>query len=111
MFNMIAILNERGITYDEVYRACDVANLGYIDILEMVDVLQSYSAEFYQKDCVAIQNFFDIAKNGKCTEQVYLKQIQKAERLLQDQNQRMAGIKLDVVSTGAPRHDYSTMGS
>jgi hypothetical protein len=55
--------------------------------------LGGISAEFYQKDCVAIHNFFDIDKNNVCSEAEFMGQIKKAERLWQQHKQRLAGNK------------------
>lgn len=49
------------------------------------------SAEFYQKDTRAIHNFFDIDKNNKCSEQEFMSQMAKAERLLKVEKEKMSG--------------------
>lgn len=75
MFTLLTILADRKIQYDELFRACDVDNSGDIDIKELENVLQSYSAEFYQKDCVAIHNFFDTNKDHRCSQEEFFAQI------------------------------------
>jgi hypothetical protein len=64
-----------------------------MNIAELEQVLGGISAEFYQKDCVAIHNFFDIDKNNVCSEAEFMGQIKKAERLWQQHKQRLAGNK------------------
>ena len=39
MFTLLSILKDRNISYDELFRACDVDNSGDIDIKEMENVL------------------------------------------------------------------------
>ena len=75
MFKLLQILKDRGITYDELFRSCDVNDSGDINIKELETVLQGISAEFYQKDCQAIHNFFDIDKNNESTEAEFMAQI------------------------------------
>ena len=86
-------MKDRQITYDELFRSCDVNDDANLNIKELEAVLQGFSAEFYQKDCQAIHNFFDIDKNNECTEAEFMAQIQKAERLFQQHKQRLAGAK------------------
>jgi Ca2+-binding EF-hand superfamily protein len=54
MFKLIMILKDRGISYQELYRSCDVNNDGDVNIRELESVLTGFSAEFYQKDTQAI---------------------------------------------------------
>lgn len=54
MFKLIMILKDRGISYQELYRSCDVNNDGDVNISELESVLTGFSAEFYQKDTQAI---------------------------------------------------------
>ena len=54
MFKLIMILKDRGISYAELYRSCDVNNDGDVNIRELEAVLTGFSAEFYQKDTQAI---------------------------------------------------------
>ena len=54
VFKLITILKDRGISYQELYRSCDVNNDGDVNISELESVLTGFSAEFYQKDTQAI---------------------------------------------------------
>lgn len=84
-------MKERKITSSDLFRACDVNDDKDVNIRELEAVLTGFSAEFYQKDCQAIHNFFDIDKNNTCTETEFMAQIAKAERQLQQHNDRKAG--------------------
>lgn len=64
LFKLIKILSERNISYQELFRSCDVSGDGNVNIKELQTVLQGLSSEFYQKDTQAIHNFFDIDKNN-----------------------------------------------
>lgn len=92
-------MNDRGITPMELFRTCDVSNDGSLNIKELEQVLKGFSAEFYQKDTQAIHNFFDIDKNGSCSEAEFISQLQKAERLLQQHKDRMQGNKPGTAGT------------
>lgn len=59
MFKLLKILKERNISYQELFRSCDIDNGGDVNIRELETVLTGLSAEFYQKDTQAIHNFFD----------------------------------------------------
>ena len=91
MFKLLSILGERNISFMELFRSCDVNNDGTVNIKELETVLTGLSAEFYQKDTHAIHNFFDIDKNNICSEQEFMSQLQKAERLHQQHQERIAG--------------------
>lgn len=71
-------MQDRGLTPDELFRSCDVDNSGDMNVAEVETVLQGISAEFYQKDCVAIHNFFDIDKNNIASESEFMAQYKKA---------------------------------
>jgi len=43
-----------------------------MNIQELETVLQGISAEFYQKDCQAVHNFFDIDKNNISSESEFM---------------------------------------
>jgi len=103
MFKLLQILKDRGITHAELFRSCDVNDSGDVNIRELESVLQGLSAEFYQKDCQAIHNFFDIDKNNECSEAEFNSQLQKAERLYAQHKQRLAGAK--AVGAGTLRSD------
>ena len=90
MFKLLTILKDRNITYQELFRSCDVNNDGDVNIKELEAVLTGFSAEFYQKDTQAIHNFFDIDKNNSCTEAEFMTQLAKAERLHAAHKERMA---------------------
>jgi Ca2+-binding EF-hand superfamily protein len=62
MFKLLTILKDRNTSYDELFRMCDVNDDKDVNIKELEAVLTGFSAEFYQKDCQAIHNFFDIDK-------------------------------------------------
>ena len=47
MFKLLAILKERKISYQELFRSCDVNNDTDVNIKELESVLQGLSAEFY----------------------------------------------------------------
>jgi len=47
MFKLINILQVRKITYQELFRSCDVSNDGQVNIRELETVLTGLSAEFY----------------------------------------------------------------
>jgi Ca2+-binding EF-hand superfamily protein len=68
MFKLLQILKDRNISYQELFRSCDVNDDKDVNIRELEAVLTGFSAEFYQKDCQAIHNFFDIDKNNTCSE-------------------------------------------
>lgn len=91
MFKLLQILKDRNISYQELFRSCDVNDDKDVNIRELEAVLTGFSAEFYQKDCQAIHNFFDIDKNNTCTEQEFMGQLAKAERQLALHNDRKAG--------------------
>jgi len=93
MFKLMKILKERNISYQELFRSCDVNNDGDVNIRELETVLTSMSSEFYQKDTQAIHNFFDIDRNNICSEKEFLQQLAKAERLLAQHYDRLAGRK------------------
>jgi Ca2+-binding EF-hand superfamily protein len=103
MFKLLQILNDRGISREELFRSCDVDGSGEVNIQELETVLQGLSAEFYQKDCQAIHNFFDIDRNNECSEAEFMAQIGKAERLHQQHKQRLAGGK--AAGAGSLRSD------
>ena len=65
-------MKERKITSSDLFRACDVSDDKDVNIRELEAVLTGFSAEFYQKDCQAIHNFFDIDKNNTCTETEFM---------------------------------------
>ena len=92
MFKLLQIMKDRKITAEELFRSCDVNDDKDVNIRELEQVLTGFSAEFYQKDCQAIHNFFDIDKNNTCTEQEFMSQIAKAERLWAQHKQRLAGV-------------------
>ena len=91
MFKLLAILKDRDIGYAQLFRACDVNDDKDVDLRELESVLTGFSAEFYQKDCQAIHNFFDIDKNNIVSESEFMNQIAKAERALIQHNERLAG--------------------
>ena len=91
MFKLLAILKDRDIGYAQLFRACDVNDDKDVDLKELESVLTGFSAEFYQKDCQAIHNFFDIDKNNVISESEFMNQIAKAERALLQHNERLAG--------------------
>ena len=64
----------------ELFRSCDVNDDGQVSVKELESVLGGLSPEFRQKDLHAIYNFFDIDKNGQCTEQEFMEQLLKAEK-------------------------------
>lgn len=49
------------------------------------------SSEFYQKDTQALHNFFDIDRNNQCTEQEFMTQLLKGERLWNAHKDRLEG--------------------
>ena len=83
VFKLLQILKDREITPHQLFRSCDVDNSGDMNIQELETVLQGISAEFYQKDCQAVHNFFDIDKNNISSESEFMGQMKKAERLFQ----------------------------
>jgi uncharacterized protein YbcV (DUF1398 family) len=99
MFKLLKILKERGISYQELYRSCDVNDDKDVNVKELQAVLSGLSAEFYQKDTQAIHNFFDIDKNGQCTDQEFLQQLAKAERLYATHLDRLAGNRPNTAGT------------
>ena len=72
MFKFLQILKERNISYQELFRSCDVNNDGNISIRELETVISGISAEFYLKETQAIHNFFDVDRNGLCSEKEYM---------------------------------------
>lgn len=72
MFKLLKILAERNISYQELFRSCDVNGDGDVNLKELEAVLQGLSSEFYQKDTQAIHNFFDIDRNSMCTEHEFI---------------------------------------
>jgi len=76
-----------------LFRSCDVNNDGDVNIRELETVLTGLSAEFYQKDTQAIHNFFDIDKNNMCSEQEFMGQLNKGQRLHQTHQERLAGAR------------------
>jgi Ca2+-binding EF-hand superfamily protein len=72
MFKFLQILKERNISHQELFRSCDVNNDGNITIRELENVIQGISPEFYLKETQAIHNFFDIDRNGLCSEKEYM---------------------------------------
>lgn len=99
MFTLFRILNERNITFEEFFNNCDIDNSGHIDIEEIDVVLQSYSAEFYHKEIVAIMNYFNINKNSQCSKSNFFRQINRAERLLDQHERRLEERKVDTESS------------
>ena len=91
MLKLLKILKERNISYQELMRTLDVNNDGNLNFRELEFVLTGLSAEFYQKDTQAIHNFFDINENNICSEQEFMGQYNKAERLLAQHNKRLTG--------------------
>ena len=83
VFKLIDILQERGISYQELFSMCDVSGDGIISVRELAQVLMGLSPEFYMKEIRAIHNFFDIDRNDRCTEQEYTQAFFKAEQLYQ----------------------------
>jgi Ca2+-binding EF-hand superfamily protein len=47
MFKLLDIIRERNISYQELFRSCDVSGDGDINISELETVLHGLSAEFY----------------------------------------------------------------
>ena len=99
MFKFLQILKERNISHQELFRSCDVNNDGNITIRELENVIQGISPEFYLKETQAIHNFFDIDRNGLCSEKEYMTQIAKAEVLFTHHNERLAEGKIGSPST------------
>lgn len=81
VFKLLKILKERNISKDEFYRMADVDHDEEVNIKELSNVLAGLTPEFYQKDTQVIMNFFDIDRNGECTEKEFMNQLAKAERL------------------------------
>lgn len=50
MFKLLDILSARKISFQELFRMCDVSNDGVVNIKELEQVLSGLSAEFKQKD-------------------------------------------------------------
>lgn len=90
MFKLLTILKDRRMSYQELFRSCDCNDDKDVNIKELETVLTGFSAEFYQKDTQAIHNFFDIDKNNSCTEEEFMGQLAKAERLLAAHKARLA---------------------
>lgn len=59
------------ISYQELFRSCDVNNDKDVNLRELETVLSGLSAEFYQKDTQAVHAFLDIDKNNQCSEQEF----------------------------------------
>jgi len=91
MFKLLKILKDRKISYQELFRSCDVNNDRDVNIRELETVLTGLSSEFYQKDTQAIHNFFDVDRNSICSESEFMAQLAKAEKLLAQHNERLAG--------------------
>jgi hypothetical protein len=81
------------ISYQELFRSCDINNDKDVNLRELETVLSGLSAEFYQKDTQAIHGFLDIDKNNQCTEQEFISQLTYGERLLASYKERLAGVK------------------
>lgn len=88
LFKLISILQERRMSYAEVFRSCDINGDGRLELKELEDFLNGLSAEFRQKDVHAIHGFFDLDKNGLCEEKEFLAQIKKAEKLYEAYQKR-----------------------
>lgn len=71
VFKLLGILKEMNISYQELFRSCDVNNDKDVNLRELETVLSGLSAEFYQKDTQAVHAFLDIDKNNQCTEQEF----------------------------------------
>ena len=72
MFKLLKILKERTITYDELFRMCDTNVDGDLSLSEMINCLTGLSDDFYQKECQAINNFFDVDRSGSFNEDEFL---------------------------------------
>lgn len=91
IFKLIEILQTRDMTYEELYRACDVNNDNNVNLHELEKMLESLSLEFFAKEIQAIRNFFDINGDNIVTEQEFMGQLLKGERLHQAHQQRLSG--------------------
>ena len=80
IYKLLIIMKERGMTHNDLFRACDLSGDGIVNTKEMVQVLGCLSPEFGIKDCHSIHNFFDVDKNGECDETEFMAQLKKAEK-------------------------------
>jgi len=81
LFKLLALMKERSISTQDLFNSCDINRDGSLDVLELENHLGSLSAELKQKDIHAIHNFFDIDKNGSCSEGEFKNQVSKAMKL------------------------------
>ena len=72
MFKLLKTLKDRTITYDELFRMCDTNLDGNLSLSELINCLTGLSPDFYQKDCQAINNFFDVDRSGSCSEDEFI---------------------------------------
>jgi Ca2+-binding EF-hand superfamily protein len=78
LFKLIDILNDRNMSFDELYRTCDVNGDGDIKVDELESVIGTISEEFYTKDIHALHKFFDMNVDNVITEQEFISQLNKA---------------------------------
>jgi Ca2+-binding EF-hand superfamily protein len=79
MFKLMDILGEKGISYIELFRMCDVSRDQVISVKELQDVLMNLSAELLIKEVQAIYTYFDIDSNDQCSQKEFMHQFLKAE--------------------------------
>ena len=81
MFKLLMLLQDRNISYDDLYRSFDANNDGEVNVKELEKVLIELSKDFYQKEIEAIHSFFDVNRDDTCSKKEFISQFDEADRL------------------------------
>ena len=68
----MATLRRRRISFEELFRSCDLDNSGKISSQELSKVIQALSSDFSIKEVFYIKSFLDIDKSGEINENEFL---------------------------------------
>ena len=95
MFKLLTMLKQRNMSFAELFRSCDVNNDQEVDLQELASILNGL--DLYERDCEAIHKFLDIDQNGEVTQEEFMQQMEKAEKLHSKYQRKLEG--LDVSSS------------
>ena len=79
LFKLIDILQERQISYDDLFAQCDQGGDGVIDVKELSACIGDISPLFGIKDIHSLQNFFDVDKDGTIDKNEFINGLKKGE--------------------------------